>query len=280
MNDIFRKYFYNRIRAFATIIIMKKTAERIETMLTQKIHTIDELLQFMNGLYEKHGARLWYRGEENAALTLVPSIQRSRRRLDVERYITNDFYIRARQILDNPPAKHNYAAWVSLMQHYGLPTRMLDWSESPLIAAFFATETYRTTPETDAGVWVLAPHLLNEKEGFGRCIYPIDADTTQEMLLPAFKHNHHNPELVDRILACSSTENNLRMYSQHSNFTVHNSPQRLEEICDENMLYKIIIPCDRKKYFIDSLRVFGITEGSVYPDLDHISSDLRDSYGI
>ncbi|GFI66086.1 hypothetical protein IMSAG185_01695 [Lachnospiraceae bacterium] len=167
MNDIFRKYFYNRIRAFATIIIMKKTAERIETMLTQKIHTIDELLQFMNGLYEKHGARLWYRGEENAALTLVPSIQRSRRRLDVERYITNDFYIRARQILDNPPAKHNYAAWVSLMQHYGLPTRMLDWSESPLIAAFFATETYRTTPETDAGVWVLAPHLLNEKEGFG-----------------------------------------------------------------------------------------------------------------
>ena len=55
---------------------------------------------------------------------------------------------------------------------------------------------------------------------------------------------------------------------------------RLEDICDENTLYKIIIPCERKKYFIDSLRVFGITEGSIYPDLDHISSDLRDSYGI
>ena len=192
-------------------------------MIIQEIRTIDELLQFMNSLNKKHGARLWYRGEENASLTLVPSIQRSEKRLTVERYITNDFYIRARQILDNPPAKHNYAAWVSLMQHYGLPTRMLDWSESPLIAAFFATETYRTTPKTNAGVWVLAPDLLNEKEGFGRCIYPIDADTTQEMLLPAFKHNHHNPELVDRILACSSTENNLRMYSQHSNFTVHNS---------------------------------------------------------
>ena len=249
-------------------------------MIIQEIRTIDELLQFMNGLYKRHGSRLWYRGEENASLTLIPSIQRSGKRLEVERYITNDFYIRARQILDNPPAKHNYAAWVSLMQHYGLPTRMLDWSEAPLIAAFFATETYRETPDTDAGVWVLAPDLLNEREGFGRCIYPIDADTTQEMLLPAFKHNHHNMELVDRILACSSTENNLRMYSQHSNFTVHNSLQRLEDICDENMLYKIIIPSDRKKYFIDSLRVFGITEGVVYPDLDHISIDLRDSYGI
>ena len=249
-------------------------------MIIQEIRNIDELLQFMNGLFEKHGSRLWNRGEENANLTLIPSIQRSERRLQVERYITNDFYIRARQILDNPPRKHNYAAWVSLMQHYGLPTRMLDWSESPLIAAFFATETYRSTPDIDAGVWVLAPDLLNEMEGFGRCIYPIDADTTQEMLLPAFKHNHHNMELVDRILACSSTENDLRMYSQHSNFTVHNSLQRLEDICDENMLYKIIIPCDRKKYFIDSLRVFGITESTVYPDLDHISIDLRDSYGI
>lgn len=249
-------------------------------MITQEVNTIDELLQFVSTLYEKHGLRLWYRGEENASLTLVPSIQRSQKRIDAERYITNDFYIRARQILDNPPEKHNYASWVSLMQHYGLPTRMLDWSQSPLVAVFFATETYKQTPDIDACVWVLAPGLLNEREGFGNCIYPIDADTTQEMLLPAFKHAHHNPELKGKILACSSTENNLRMYAQHSNFTVHNSPDRLEDICDENMLYKIIIPCERKEYFIESLRVFGITQGAIYPDLDHISSDLRDSYGI
>ena len=101
-----------------------------------------------------------------------------------------------------------------------------------------------------------------------------------EMLLPAFKHNHHNPELKNKILACSSTENNLRMYSQYSNFPVHNSLERLEDICDENMLYKIIIPSGRKQYFIESLRVFGISESFVYPDLDHISNDLKDSYGI
>ena len=249
-------------------------------MITQEVNTIDELLQFVSTLYEKHGLRLWYRGEENASLTLVPSIQRSQKRIDAERYITNDFYIRARQILDNPPEKHNYASWVSLMQHYGLPTRMLDWSQSPLVAVFFATETYKQTPDIDACVWVLAPGLLNERVGLGNCIYPIDADTTQEMLLPAFKHAHHNPELKGKILACSSTENNLRMYAQHSNFTVHNSSDRLEDICDENMLYKIIIPCERKEYFIESLRVFGITQGAIYPDLDHISSDLKDSYGI
>ena len=67
-------------------------------MLTQKVSTIDELLQFVSTLRQKHGVRLWFRGEENADLTLIPSIQRSQKRLDSERYIANDFYIRARQI--------------------------------------------------------------------------------------------------------------------------------------------------------------------------------------
>lgn len=249
-------------------------------MITLTINTIDDLRRYAGDLREKHGTRLWYRGEQDASRALVPSIQRSPRAVEVERYITNDFYIRAMQILDDPPAKHNYAGWVSIMQHYGLPTRMLDWSQSPLIAIFFATEMYEQMPGTDAAIWMLVPGLLNEAEGFGNCIYPIDADTTQEMLLPAFKHNHHNPDLEDKILACSSTDNNLRMYAQQSNFTVHNSTKRLEDICNENMLYKIIIPCGRRRYFLESLRVFGITESSVYPDLDHISSDLRRWYGI
>ena len=38
-------------------------------MLTQKVSTIDELLQFVSTLRQKHGVRLWFRGEENADLT-------------------------------------------------------------------------------------------------------------------------------------------------------------------------------------------------------------------
>lgn len=249
-------------------------------MVIQEIRTMDELLQFVNELSQKHGLRLWYRGEDDANRILIPSIQRSQKRLDVERYITNDFYIKAKRILQNPPDKHNYAGWVSLMQHYGLPTRMLDWSYSPLIASFFATETYKQMADKDASVWVLVPDLFNEMQGFGHCIYPLDADTAQEMLLPAFKHNHHNHELDGKILACSSTDNNMRMYAQQSNFTVHNSLDRMEDICSEEMLYKIIIPKECKRYFIKSLRVFGISESSIYPDLDHISGDIRHMYDI
>ncbi len=249
-------------------------------MLEHRIETIDELLHFVNVLYEKHGSQLWYRGVADARWGLVPSIQRSKQRIACERYLTNDFYIKTKQILDKCPDKKNYAAWMSLMQHYGLPTRLLDWSQSPLISVFFATETYRMNHEIDACVWVLVPRRLNEREGFGSCVYPVDADTVQGMLLPAFKERGHNGDLADKIIACHSTENNLRMYSQQANFTIHNSLRKLEEVCDEDTLYKIIIPANRKRYFLDSLMVFGITEGFVYPDPDHISNDLKRQYNI
>lgn len=249
-------------------------------MVTETVRTIDDILKFTASLNKKHGMRLWYRGEENASLTLIPSIQRSERRIDTERFLTNDFYTRAKQIMVYPPEKENYSAWVSLMQHYGLPTRMLDWSLSPLVATFFATETYKSCPNSDAGIWILVPDLLNEQEGFGHCIYPIDAQTCQEMLLPAFKHQHHNPELVDRILACQSTERDQRMYYQQACFTIHNSHKHLESICSEDMLYKMIIPAEQKPYFLESLRVLGITESFIYPDLDHISKELRHFYRV
>ncbi len=249
-------------------------------MIEKTISSIDGLLNFIRKLNEKHGLRLWYRGVADNTWPLLPSIQRNEYRIGAERYITNDFYIKAKQVLEKAPEKKNYSAWMSIMQHYGLPTRLLDWSQSPLVSVFFAVEKYSDFPETDACVWVLAPGKLNEIEGFGNCIYPVDADTIQNMLLPAFKENGHVEELNDKIIACHSTENNLRMYSQQANFTIHNSRRRLEDICDENTLYKIKIPAGAREYFLYSLEIFGITESFVYPDLDHISHDLKRFYNI
>jgi len=249
-------------------------------VIEQPISSIDELLTFVRELHDQHHQILWYRGDAKSTWELVPSIQRSSERIKAERFITNDFYIKARQVLDNSPEKLNYAAWMSLMQHYGLPTRLLDWSRSPLIAAFFATEKYQDKEfaENDACVWVLIPGALNEKEGFGNCIFPSDAITIQHMLLPAFKEWGIEKDVEDKIIACYSTDNNLRMYSQQACFTVHNSQRKLEDICDDNILYKITIPCDKREYFLRSLEVFGITESFVYPDLDHIANDLKRRY--
>lgn len=274
-------------------VIEVKTENKTE-IKSKEISTIDELLEFIKEIYvwqeennnktndnkidDIHKTRLWFRGVENADWELLPSVQRNNKRIEKERFITNDFYIKANQVMERAPDKKNYSSWMSIMQHYGLPTRLLDWSSSPLIATFFATENYKA--KTDACVWVLVPRLLNKSQGFEECIYPVDSETAQNMLLPAFKKENNIERLNDKILACHSTENDLRMYSQQANFTIHNSLKKITDMPQQDMLYKIIIPCEIKEKLLKDLEILGITESFIYPDLDHISKDIKRIYGL
>lgn len=239
------------------------------------IKSINSLMETIEMLYSRNESRIWFRGQPNAIWDLIPSVQRSHP--DSEHIITNDFYIRVKQILPNPPQKENYSAWLSMMQHYWLPTRLLDWSMSPLIAMYFAVENYfNQGADTDACIWCLRPSVLNEKMGFGSYIYPSDAYTVQRMLVRAFKEKEViEPVFEDKIIACCSVQNDLRMYSQQSAFTVHNTKKKLVDFCDDETLYKIIIPSYIRKDLLKHLDFCGINQGFIYPDMEHIALDIR-----
>lgn len=247
-------------------------------MISIEIESIDCLVKEIKNLKNKYGKQpIWFRGQENSEWSLLPSIQRG----DLytkETLITNDFYIYVNQIEDNMPNKTNYAAWMSLMQHYGLPTRILDWSSSPLIACYFALEKNRDN-NADACIWVLIPRKINIHEGFGGCVYPVDAYTVQQMLKPAFKSNAKiEDKFKDKIIACHSVEKNLRMYSQQSSFTVHNSNKRLEDMCDSETLFKFVIPYKYKQDIYESVSILGISTSFIYPDMEHVSKDIIKKY--
>ena len=243
-------------------------------MMDIQINSIDCLITEIKKLKLKYGKQpIWFRGQEDSQWHLIPSIQRGRL-YKKENFITNDFYIYVNQIEDNMPNKNNYAAWMSLMQHYGLPTRILDWSSSPLIACYFALEKNRDTVN-DSCIWVLIPRRVNKQEGFGECVYPIDAYTVQQMLIPAFKSNIEiDDKFKDKIIACHSVEKNLRMYSQQSSFTVHNSAKKLEDICDSETLFKFVIPYRFKQEIYESVNILGISTSFIYPDMEHVSKDI------
>src|SRR5688572_21318888 len=82
--------------------------------------------------------RSWlFRGQADARWNLQPSVHRGYS-AQQERYLTNEFRVRARSRHYTCPSSSDYPSWLALMQHYGLPTRLLDWSYSPLVAAFFS----------------------------------------------------------------------------------------------------------------------------------------------
>lgn len=247
-------------------------------MVEITIKSIDNLIDEIRKLRNIYGKQpIWYRGQENRGWHLEPSIHRGDL-MNKENYVANDFYIYVNQIEDNAPIKENYAAWMSLMQHYGLPTRILDWSSSPLIACYFALEKNREK-SNDSCIWVLIPRKVNMQEGFGEYVYPIDAYTVQQMLLPAFKPDTIlEDKFVDKIIACHSVKKDLRMYSQQSSFTVHNTKRKLEDICDSNTLFKFVIPCECKEEMYESVSILGISTSFIYPDMEHVSKDIIKKY--
>jgi hypothetical protein len=106
----------------------------------------------------------WYRGERDKSWNLQPKV--FRKKYD-ERDLTNRFRLLSKSRHFDVPEYDNYGLFLSLMQHYRLPTRLLDWSTSPLIALYVAIEKYVYEPDrtpVDASVWILYPYKLNQMQ--------------------------------------------------------------------------------------------------------------------
>ncbi len=242
------------------------------------ISSIEELITYIKTL--PANKTIWYRGHSDASWPLIPSVQRPIYR-DHEQALANNFYMRASVTLKEKPDFRSYSDWLTIMRHYGLPTRLLDWSRSPLIASYFAVSDWRENP-SDACIWTLYPEELNEREGFKNYLYSVDSHTAIQMLRPAYKDTYvpDNPNVINKILACYPIEHDLRVYVQQSAFTVHNTQRRLEDILPENVLKKLIIPGEAKQALCEELMALGISVSYIYPDSEHIAQELVQKYDV
>jgi len=128
--------------------------------ITEYIDAVENVLDGWDNVDSSTHA--WFRGQSNATWSLLPRLYRPTENASRERQMFRDFKLRAPAFIGNPP--ENDMELLFIMQHYSMPTRLLDWTESHLVALFFAVEQQDTA--VDAAVWVISPSQLNKLSGY------------------------------------------------------------------------------------------------------------------
>ena len=242
------------------------------TMNAGTIENLHGLIEAVHQAREMFGGELdsWWRGHGQETWALVPRVHRETRSDRYEKNIAIRFYNRALTRHSRCPAPKDFPGWLSFMQHYGLPTRLLDWSESPLIAAFFVANNPKRDSEPGA-LWVLQPSLLNEAEGMSRALRLPESKDVRQLYQPPFSDVNE----VDRIAAVLVPEQDIRMLVQLSTHTIHGSDRALETHEHRGrFLMRWVVPATAKSRLRTELDLLGIRTSTVFPDLEHLSKEL------
>lgn len=217
----------------------------------------------------------WYRGQSRASWTLVPFIGRNAAHGAAELTTIKIFKQRSRPyLIDRPDTEWE---WIFLMQHHRAPTRLLDWSESPLVGLYFALASTENDDE-DAALWFLDPVALNKESGhnraFGRDILAFDIDEQLNEYLPD-KVNARVSRLNP--VAAIGPRNSARMVAQSGTFTImHVEAIPVEEVGARNHIWRMIIPAAAKANLRQELNLIGVNEALLFPDLDRVAAAARD----
>lgn len=206
-----------------------------------KIGSLKEFLE--RPLWDSH--TMIFRGVSKASHGLTPSIARvsakdTESRLEFETEIFEEFQARALPFLKNEPKSK--MEWLFLAQHYGIPTRLLDWTTNPLVALFFAAEK-------------------NHEDDFA--VY--------KRLQTKWISGNIDPFEIDKEYGLKPKHSDIRYINQAGVFTIH--PNHSVE-SNGNDIAKYTLPHAIKEEVRWQLGKYGIKTSFIYPNLDGISKDI------
>jgi len=223
--------------------------------------------------------QIWWRGQRDQGWHLTPSVFREQRWTESESSYVERFQHKAPSRHQSVPAYEDRASWLFLMQHYRLPTRLLDWTESPLVAAFFAATVDKAAmdhpsavQDSDGALFALSPYRLNEAQvDDSRLIMPSD-ELAKPLIERAFDSGLPAKEYV---VAVRPMEVDLRLLVQLSVFTIHGMGTGIDTFPNHPMfLRKYDIPARTKAPLREQLKYLGIRDSSIFPDLEHLAADV------
>ncbi len=258
--------------------------------ITPSVLSVSSMAEFSTLVSERIGSNgpLWFRGvRDSDNHKLIPSLYRkpapsgsSFEAVEVE--LLQAFRLKSPPFLTSPlPVENGDGVGdletLFIMQHYGVPTRLLDWTANPFVALFFALTAGRipTAPTPDAAVWMMDPLALNEvslahSTKVTRRIFPVQDDNL---------HGYAPGEISKKMpLAIYGAHNSQRIVAQRGAFVLFGSdeqPMNIQPgVVGGTVLTKVIIPGSSIGKMFDTLFKMGITDSVVFPDLDGLAREI------
>ena len=207
-----------------------------------------EWARFLEISSAQFSSQIVYRGVPNAAYELQPSIGRVRKysSLREERILA---HFRRRAELHIPMSGLSPLDQLVLAQHHGLPTRLLDWTTSPLVAAYFAVFSADKDRHADFAIYSIK--------------------TNRDDYLPAAAHDPSEASDVKFYLPKVVSP---RIAAQSGLFSIHPDPK---SAWSEKRVTKITFSGRARAMFSRRLHYLGINAHKLFPGLDGLATTLR-----
>lgn len=275
------------------------------------INSISDFIKQLQKIPTKGEFEIYFRGHSDKNYLLKPSIYRSQRLIANENKIFKEFILRTpSDFLNEKSALEKLVK----MQHYGLPTRLLDITTNPLVALYFACNekskqdgkvfafkvpaddikyydsdtvsiianiAKRSSKFSIEKIRNLNLTAFNEQEELGYLLHEIKEEKSyfQNIILPTD---------IERVVAVKVKQNNNRIIKQSGVFLIFgidgkkNLPAKIPDDWIINLELKGVdfeINNNSKDNIIEELNLLGINEATLFPELENQAKYLKKYYG-
>jgi hypothetical protein len=221
-----------------------------------------------------------FRGQSDAKWPLFSSLSRYLKTFGVhknawrrqEARILRIFKRKAHLLLQRLPLADDAFEWLALMQHYGAPTRLLDFSWSPFVAAFFALEH----ATEDAAVWAVFPPGLNKRPN--RTLRPSQKITGDEIgpWVEGAYEKHFLPNKLRMAVIGEPHNMNQRLLAQGGTFVMPGVlHEPIEAIVPPDSVVKFVLAADQMRdAAMAELYAMNINNSTLFPGLEGLARSL------
>lgn len=277
-------------------------------MLSQdsKIGAISTFLQRLDKLAKGTDKQVYFRGHSKCSYRLTPSVYRNRGWIENESTMLKEVILRCPD--DFAGSISTFQSLVR-MQHYGLPTRLLDLTSNPLVALYFACQVHKDDDE-DAEVIALGfdvgqvkyfdsdtvsviANLSRRPSSFAvpdaAEIGPFNECDEIKLLLHDVRQDrpHFDPKIrrddLMRVICVRPRLENPRIIRQEGAFLLFGcdgQKNRPAELPVPVILARLIINRNEKQELLDQLETLGISRATLFPEIDEVASYVRDLHFV